>query len=330
MYSREIEYGDMAHFDMERSASGLSGSSYDNYSVTLTEKFQGKEMRLEYPRSGISLMSCRFVFSEDTSIPFEIGSGAFTIGLVMSGQSACSWGKEFSVSRPRDMMFLSEDYQGRVSFAGKQEYLSVGVVVDRRLLLEMTEGEARFAGLERMLKCRRDLKLLGSYAPSPVTQLLAKQLFGCPLCGSCRRLYLESKTLELLAFSLDRLVEADVGTGISLSHDDVERIREARRVLFRDMVDPPTIKGLARLVGVNEFKLKKGFREVFGCTVYQSLRIHRMESARTLLEDTDMTVGAVAAQVGYTNMSHFSSAFRAHYGVNPGSLLSYCRRRRIA
>jgi len=61
------------------------------------------------------------------------------------------------------------------------------------------------------------------------------------------------------------------------------------------MVEPPGLKELAQRVGLNELKFKRGFREVFGCTMFEALRAHRMQQARTLLLDSDMTVGMVAA-----------------------------------
>jgi len=130
----------------------------------------------------------------------------------------------------------------------------------------------------------------------------------------------------MLASILGRLSPAGRPSPVSLSRGDVERLHEARRILFEHIEEPPGINELAQRVGINQMKLKRGFRAVFGCTVFEALRAHRMHHARALLMDSDMTVGLVAATVGYTNMSHFIAAFRTHFGVTPGSLLHQSRR----
>ena len=146
------------------------------------------------------------------------------------------------------------------------------------------------------------------------------------LRGLCRHLFLESKSLELFAAIMGRLDRDQQRAAVPLSRSDVERLHEARRILLERMVDPPGLWELGRMVGLNDFKLKQGFRRVFGCTAYTALRDHRLHVARAMLLDSDTTVARVSAAVGYTNMSHFIARFRARFGVTPGSLLSHARR----
>ena len=161
---------------------------------------------------------------------------------------------------------------------------------------------------------------------TPYTQLIATQILNCTLRGFCRRIFMEGKALEFIALFLERIGSRESTGNLSLTRSDVECLHEAKRLLLEDMTEPPSLHELARSVGINQFKLKKGFLAVFGCTVFQVLRKHRMETARSLLLDTDMTVGTVGAMVGYTNISHFIDCFRREFGVTPGSLLSQSRR----
>jgi AraC family transcriptional regulator, transcriptional activator of the genes for pyochelin and ferripyochelin receptors len=87
------------------------------------------------------------------------------------------------------------------------------------------------------------------------------------------------------------------------------------------MDEPPSLLTLARQVGLNDFKLKRGFRQVFGTTVFGYLHEHRMERARQLLEERRLNVTAVACTVGYANPSHFAGAFKRKFGVNPSAYL---------
>jgi len=105
------------------------------------------------------------------------------------------------------------------------------------------------------------------------------------------------------------------------SHTDDIPLRErkllvaARDRLLRDLDAPPTIAELARETGLNQLKLKRGFKQIFGSSIYALFQRERMDRARQLLQDHDVTETAML--LGYSNVSHFSSAFRKQFGVLP-------------
>ena len=153
---------------------------------------------------------------------------------------------------------------------------------------------------------------------SGAMQMIVHQMLHCPYKGSVRQIFLESKSLELVALKLAQMQESpDVAGEPLLRPGDVERIHEVKRILLENIEDPPSLLNLAHRAGLNEFKLKKGFRKVFGTTVFGYLRQHRMKKARLLLEDGCMNVTEVANAVGYNNPSYFSNAFRKQFGTLP-------------
>ncbi len=109
-------------------------------------------------------------------------------------------------------------------------------------------------------------------------------------------------------------------TANSLKPDDIEQIHLAKAILTANFHNPPSLIELARQVSLNDYKLKQGFRQVFGTTVFGYLYQYRMEKARQLLAEQRLNVGEVAQAVGYANQSRFAVAFRKQYGVNPKSL----------
>jgi AraC-like DNA-binding protein len=145
------------------------------------------------------------------------------------------------------------------------------------------------------------------------------QILNCPYQGSLRRLYLESKTLELIAHNLAQLVVDKNGYDktFTLLSGDIERVREARDVLICNMENPPSLLELAKQVGINKNKLNHGFHQVFGTSVFEHLRISRLERARKLLESKEMNVTEVAFEVGYEYQRSFTRAFKRHFGTNP-------------
>lgn len=158
---------------------------------------------------------------------------------------------------------------------------------------------------------------------TPAMRSTVEQILYCPFEGKTKRIYLESKCLELIALKLEQLKDADKRTGLfcPLKPDDIDRIHLARQILTSNIENPPSLMELARKVSLNDYKLKVGFRQVFGTTVFGYLHQHRMEKAQQLLIEQRMNVKEIAQAVGYANQSRFAAAFRKQFGVNPKSYL---------
>ncbi|PSN06738.1 AraC family transcriptional regulator, partial [filamentous cyanobacterium CCT1] len=166
-----------------------------------------------------------------------------------------------------------------------------------------------------------------SGTPTAAMQMAVQAILHCPFQGLTQRLYLESKVWELMALLIEDLkTTPDSVSPPTLKPDDVERIHYASKLLRRQLTQPPSLIELARAVGINDHKLKVGFRQVFGTTVFGYLHEHRMERSRQLLESGDLSVTAAAEAVGFASRGHFAAAFRRKYGVNPGV---YARGRRV-
>jgi AraC-like DNA-binding protein len=152
------------------------------------------------------------------------------------------------------------------------------------------------------------------------------QISDCPFHAPHLSLFQESKALELIAWHLEimssRLCQTQNGCACCrLRPEDIRRIRAAREILINDFEAPPCLKILAARVGLNATKLKRGFRQVYGDSVFAYLRSYRMEIARSLLEKGEMNVTEAAMAVGYTNIGHFCAVFKKHFGINPGCCL---------
>jgi AraC-like DNA-binding protein len=161
---------------------------------------------------------------------------------------------------------------------------------------------------------------------TPQIQSAVFQILNCSLPGPAGKLFIEGKALELLALELDGASDHR-GMSPAFRSAEVERLYLARRIMMDHMQDPPTLTELAREVGLNEKKIKTGFRTLFGTTVYGFLQTHRIETARGLMLSKGMGVSEAAWAVGYVNVSHFGAAFRKHLGVLPGDYLRNMRRR---
>lgn len=131
---------------------------------------------------------------------------------------------------------------------------------------------------------------------------------------------LESLCHELLFRYLTFANDGVLPTHNTLAPRDVERVREARFILASRLDNPPSLSELARLVNLNDFKLKLGFRQAFGTTAYRYLKQVRLQEARRRLQERQESVTEVALAVGYRNLGDFGIAFKQKYGVSPREL----------
>ena len=157
---------------------------------------------------------------------------------------------------------------------------------------------------------------------TPAMTIALQQILQCPYQGITKQLYLESKALELIALQLTQLREERPTASTSLKLDDIDRIHLARDILIRNLDNPPSILSLAKQAGINSFKLKQGFRQIFNTTVFGYLYAYRMEEARRLLGLGELSVTQVAQTVGYSHPGKFAAAFKKKFGINPKTLKS--------
>lgn len=159
---------------------------------------------------------------------------------------------------------------------------------------------------------------------TPAMRAALHQLLECPYQGLTQRLYLESKVLELMAMRLEQLAENSIETqGKScLRSHDIDCIYQAKEILLQNWNQPPSLIGLARQVGLNDYKLKVGFREVFGTTVFGYLHQYRMEQAKRLLDQRQMGVKEVGQYLGYSNPRCFADAFKKQFGMSPRAYIT--------
>lgn len=155
-----------------------------------------------------------------------------------------------------------------------------------------------------------------------VMNQVLQQVLHCPYQGVMKQMYLESKALELLTLQFNQWTAAVEKSKppLRLRSEDIERLHSAKEILLQQIDDPPSLLGLARQVGIDDCKLKWGFRKVFGTTVFGYLHEYRMERSRQLLEIGQMSVTEVAYAVGYNSLPSFSKAFRKRFGRSPSQL----------
>jgi len=195
-------------------------------------------------------------------------------------------------------------------------YLYLTVESLHRMFVDASE-ELAFINPENI-----DKKFYSETPLSPAVTVALSQVFQIPVNGPAREIFEKAKVLEILAWYFNRSEGTDVEACPFLENEDnVQKIRLAKKVLIERMTDPPTIPELAKEVGLNEYRLKEGFKNIYGTTVFKYLSDYRMDVARHILDEGKAKVNEAAYQIGYTNPSHFIAAFRKKFGVTPKKYL---------
>ncbi|AZJ35357.1 helix-turn-helix transcriptional regulator [Tenacibaculum singaporense] len=148
--------------------------------------------------------------------------------------------------------------------------------------------------------------------------LVLQQILTAKNQSSMRDLYIKGKTYELLSLHFDSGENTNEEYCPFLVDDrEVLKIRKAKDIIIARMSEPPSLQDLSNEVGLNLKKLKEGFKQIYGDTVYSFLFDYKMDHARKLLESNQYNVNEVGLQVGYSTSSHFISAFKKKFGTTP-------------
>lgn len=145
-----------------------------------------------------------------------------------------------------------------------------------------------------------------------------RDILTCKYSGGLKKLFFLSKCIEILVLQAEAYHQAVTKQSIRYSKaEDQERMVYAKDYLIQHVNDPPSLSELSKIIGVNEYKLKRGFKETFNTTVFGYLSDYRLDRARQQLLETNQSVSEVAYALGYSSPQHFSNAFKKKFGVAP-------------
>lgn len=158
---------------------------------------------------------------------------------------------------------------------------------------------------------------------TPEISTILNTLLSSAHTGFCQKLFLKSKTLELLVLQLLQFELLKAGAPKQqLKKEELDKMHEVREILMTNIGNQLSLRTLAHMVGTNEFNLKRNFKIAFGTTVYNYLNQYKMEQAKTILIEKDISIAELSQKMGYKYATHFSSAFKKYFGYLPNKLKS--------
>lgn len=168
----------------------------------------------------------------------------------------------------------------------------------------------------------KDKKYYNDGNINPSMAIVLSQMFNFNLHPSIKNLYYKGKGYELLSLYFNRSEDPNAEQcPFLVDEENVLKIRKAKDIVIANMSEPPGLQELADQVGLNLKKLKMGFKQIYGDTVYGFLFDYKMDFARKLLDSGSYNVNEVGLKIGYSTGSHFISAFKKKYATTPKKYL---------
>lgn len=168
------------------------------------------------------------------------------------------------------------------------------------------------------LKSSQILKIVKS---NPKILSLSKEIYTANTHDSLENIYMQGKVFEIISLGLRYLSPScSKENKIKFSTYDTNALYQAKEILEKSYQNPPSIIELSKLVRLNEFKLKFGYKQLFGQTPYKTVLDQKMFVAKELLGQEDFNITRVAKEVGYKNIQSFTLAFVKYFGFKPKSI----------
>jgi len=209
-----------------------------------------------------------------------------------------------------------------------QHYQIINIYITRRELRQKLSGayDQVPADFMAVLDSTRHSPYYRVLDISPQVRMITGQMIQCPYAGTLKTLYMESKSVELivrLLWELNRDERQIPCPGVHPA--DRKQIHLAREKLLDDLSAPPRLKELARVAGLNETKLNRGFRQEFGMTVFEYYRRQRITRSKELLDQGRWNIDETAQLMGFYDTTHFIKQFKSHFGTTPGNYMKTAR-----
>lgn len=196
----------------------------------------------------------------------------------------------------------------------------VSVVMTIRKFHSLFSAEADY--IHFLNSENKDKKYYAQEPFSPAVAVILSQIMNYNLHPSIKQLYIKGKVYELISLYFNRTEDTDMEQCPFLGDEEnVKRIRRAKEIVIERMAEPPTLHALSEEIGLPLKKLKEGFRQVYGDSVYSFLFDYKMDYARKMLESGKHNVNEVGLKIGYSTASHFIAAFKKKYGTTPKKYL---------
>lgn len=224
---------------------------------------------------------------------------------------------EVAVSSAVFLYNPNEDLPINLDLTPQAKYIILLVSIDR-----FHQFFSKEAGLIQFLEGENaNKKYYTNKELSPREHVVLTEIFNFNLSPSLESLYTKGKVYELLSIFFSKK-EGDDNCPFLKDEANVKKIIMAKKIIIEHVAKPPSLQELAQMIELPLKKLKDGFKQIYGNTVFNFLLNYKMELAREMIESKKYNVSEISDLIGYSTPSHFITAFRKKFGTTPKKYMS--------
>jgi len=135
--------------------------------------------------------------------------------------------------------------------------------------------------------------------------------------ANLKSFYYKMKAMELLFYLFESLKKRESAENLKLNAKEIKAVYHVRDKIVSSLSSFNTIAELKQTAGMNEFKLRRIFKQVFGMGIYDYYQHLRMKEAARLLREEKLSVSEAGYAMGFENLGHFTRVFEKHIGKKP-------------
>ena len=277
--------------------------------------------------SGLIVTNCKMNFRKDTEDFFQIDGSNIMLNFRLNGSRSFEVDQltPLRTTGPTDHSILyTPNFKGRYLLSADQEIHYICIILSEDFYFNLISRESNLHKdfVDNVYHKKHTYFAPGPQQLTPRVQCILSELTTINAHTELSRLLLETKIKEVLIAQLEQLLarKQPPAKRPLLSPTDAAKVYQAKEILDEQFINPPAIPALARLVMLNEYKLKTGFKACYEQTIYRYVIDKKMKLALSLLKGGMHTVGEVAYKTGYQDISHFSNAFLKYYGYRPTTI----------
>lgn len=272
-------------------------------------------------RNGIELCITNLHLKKSIGFQYDLNNPPCEINYMVEGNlfNNEKQAGNMNLSANNMSVYFRKKMGGIVKFIEGRKIKYITIIANEEFINGNFSNREYTKSLSEFKKSYRAVELTKPHKPKVELQYIFKQMLNCKFSDVGKMMYLQSKAIEVLSLVWEKEItfERDEENLLFLDKQARESIQQARKIIEENIEQPYTISMLAQAVHLNEYKLKKGFKQIYKMTIFGYLKHIRMLKAKELLGEKDLNIGQVACAVGYTNASHFARNFKEIYGQNP-------------
>ena len=266
-----------------------------------------------------------FQLLKDTDFYYESESESVEMTFLLDGYmetASSTFENHFLMQRGCHNIVYTKNFRGSQTSYAKRASKVLKINLSPALFLKyIPEGNKTYEKMEACIgRGKNHLLFEAGFTITSQMYSLIADILGCYRKGLYKKMYLESKVIELLMLQMEQLQPEIFSDSLSLKKHHVEKIYHVKELLESDVKSIMSLTELAKKVGSNTCTLKKGFKEIFGTSIYNYWKVLRLQEAKMILCNEQITVKEVSRRIGYRSPENFTSAFKKQFGVSPSRI----------